>query len=140
MTGGMAERSREAAVAADDESEEAWMAMALGTDAIVETQPDISAYPREISVPDTSETTPMQAFAMPTGEQWASNSLSVEIRLKDSSVTACKPCLLAKAKKKPISTSRSGTRPTKFGELVYSGVLPLGPIKALGHPATSLAS
>jgi hypothetical protein len=73
------ERSRETAAVADDESEEAWMAMVLGTDAIIETQPDISAYPGEISVPDTSETTPVQAFAIPTGEQRTSNSLSVEI-------------------------------------------------------------
>jgi hypothetical protein len=55
------------------------------------------------------------------------------IRLKDEPATPCKPCLLAKAKKKPIPTSRSGKRSTKLGELVYSDVWGPATTRTVGH-------
>ena len=55
------------------------------------------------------------------------------IKLKDAPETPCKPCLLAKAKKKPLPTSRSGNRATKFGELVYSDVWGPATTRTIGH-------
>jgi hypothetical protein len=55
------------------------------------------------------------------------------IRLKDKPATPCKPCLLAKAKKKPILNSWSGKHATKLGELVYSDVWGPAMTRTIGH-------
>ena len=55
------------------------------------------------------------------------------IQLKDEPATPCKPCLLAKAKKKPIPTTRSGKRSTKLGELIYSDVWGPATTRTIGH-------
>jgi hypothetical protein len=64
---------------ADNESEEAWMAMALGTSAIADNEPETLTYPEEIPVPEPVETTPVQAFTMPPDERRTNSSPSVEI-------------------------------------------------------------
>jgi hypothetical protein len=55
------------------------------------------------------------------------------IKLKNEPATPCKPCLLAKAKKKPIPNSRSGKHATKLGELVYSDVWGPATTRTVGH-------
>jgi hypothetical protein len=55
------------------------------------------------------------------------------IKLKDSPVIPCEPCLLVKAKTKPIPTSRTGKRATEFGELVYSDIWGPATTRTVGH-------
>lgn len=55
------------------------------------------------------------------------------IKLKNDPPTPCKPCLLAKAKRKPIPSSRTGNRATKLGELVYSDVWGPATTRTIGH-------
>ena len=55
------------------------------------------------------------------------------IKLRDEPATACKPCLLAKAKKKPLPITRTGTQATKLGELVYSDVWGPATTRTVGH-------
>jgi hypothetical protein len=62
---------KETAAVAKDKSEEAWMAMVLGTSAINKICNDITLfnYPGEIPVPNPTESTIEQALAMPTSQQ-----------------------------------------------------------------------
>ena len=55
------------------------------------------------------------------------------IKLKDEPAIPCKPCLLAKAKRKPILSSRSGTQATKLGELIYSDIWGPATTRTIGH-------
>ncbi|KAF9653287.1 hypothetical protein BDM02DRAFT_3087698, partial [Thelephora ganbajun] len=68
-----------------------------------------------------------------TLKKMVDEGLITGIRLKDSPATACKPCLLAKAKKKPIPNSRTGRRATKLGELIYSDVWGPATTRTVGH-------
>ena len=61
------------------------------------------------------------------------NSLIQGIKLKPTPITPCKPCLLAKAKKKPIPTSRSGKRTSQLGEITYSDVWGPATTRTTGH-------
>ena len=62
-----------------------------------------------------------------------SEGLIAGIKLKNNPPTPCKPCLLAKAKRKPIPSSRTGERSTKLGELVYSDVWGPATTRTVGH-------
>ena len=68
-----------------------------------------------------------------TLKRMVSEGLINGIKLKDAPTTPCKPCLLAKAKRKPIPSSQSGTRATKLGELVYSDVWGPATTRTVGH-------
>ena len=68
-----------------------------------------------------------------TLKKMVSEGLIAGIKLKDEPPTPCKPCLLAKAKKKPLLTSRTGERSTKLGELIYSDVWGPATTRTVGH-------
>ena len=68
-----------------------------------------------------------------TLKRMVSEGLINGIKLKDAPTTPCKPCLLAKAKRKPIPSSRSGTQATKLGELIYSNVWGPATTRTIGH-------
>jgi hypothetical protein len=93
----------------DDESEEAWMAMVLGTSVIADNEPEMLTYPEEIPVPKPVKMTPVQAFVMPPYEQQTNSSPSVEIY--DSGclrhMTPDQHCLInyCAISPKPISTA-----------------------------------
>ena len=56
-----------------------------------------------------------------------------DIKLKDMPATPCKPCLLAKVKKKPIPSSWTGKPSTKLGELIYSNVWGPATTRTVSH-------
>ena len=72
-------------------------------------------------------------IAHSTLKKMVTDGLISGIKLKDAPETPCKPCLLAKAKKKPLPTSRTGDRATKLGELVYSDVWGPATTHTIGH-------
>ena len=55
------------------------------------------------------------------------------VKLQDEPATPCKPCLLAKAKRKPIPISRTGGQATKLGKLIYSDVWGPATTQTIGH-------
>ena len=68
-----------------------------------------------------------------TLKKMVSEGLITGVKLKNEPPTPCKPCLLAKAKKKPLPNSRTGNRATKLGELVYSDVWGPATTRTVGH-------
>jgi hypothetical protein len=68
-----------------------------------------------------------------TLKKMVSEGLIAGIKLKEEPPTPCKPCLLAKAKRKPIPSSRTGEQSTKLGELVYSDVWGPATTRTVGH-------
>ena len=72
-------RDRETAAVADDEPEEAWITMVLGTSAIaddIETKSEVPTYPEEIPAPETIDTNPEGALVIPMGGRRTSNQPS----------------------------------------------------------------
>ena len=55
------------------------------------------------------------------------------IKPDTSPITPCKPCLLAKAKQKPIPTSQPGKQSTELGDIVYSDIWGPATTHTTGH-------